>query len=299
VPAASQVPFRWTINPVRGCGHRCTFCFARGTHRYLDLNTGEDFDSQLVVKVNLVEVLRAELARPSWKGEHVALGTNTDPYQRAEGRYRFMPGVIDALASSGTPFSILTKGTLLRRDLVLLQDAAERVPVSVGVSLPTLADALHRAAEPGAPTPRARLDLVRAVREAGLSCHVMVAPVLPWLTDSTEHLDAILGEIADAGAERATVFALHLRSGAREWYLQWLAGYRPDLLAGYRRVYRDRAYASRDYQRWLSDRVRPLLRKHRLDGTWDRGQRWGVRAAAAHDAARTTASTAQAQPALF
>jgi len=301
VPAASHVPFRWTVNPVRGCGHQCKFCFARATHRYLDLNTGEDFDSQLVVKVNLVEVLRAELARPSWKREHVALGTNTDPYQRAEGRYRFMPGVIDALASSGTPFSILTKGTLLRRDLVLLQDAARQVPVSVGVSLTTLDDGLHRAVEPGAPTPRARLDLVRAVREAGLSCHVMVAPVLPWLTDSTEHLDAILGEIADAGAERATVFALHLRSGAREWYLQWLEEYRPDLVAGYRRVYGDRAYASRDYQRWLADRVRPLLRAHRLDGTWDQDERWGVRATAAHDVetARAAAVPAQAQPVLF
>lgn len=278
VPAGSHVPFRWTINPVRGCGHQCRFCFARGTHRYLDLNTGEDFDTQLVVKVNLVEVLRAELARPSWRREHVALGTNTDPYQRAEGRYRLMPGVIDALARTGTPFSILTKGTLLRRDLPMLQDAAEHVPVSVGVSLTTLDQDLHHAVEPGAPSPRARLDLVRAVREAGLSCHVMVAPVLPWLTDSTGHLDAMLAAVADAGAERATVFALHLRSGAREWYLQWLADYRPDLVDGYRRVYGDRAYASRAYQRWLAERVDPLLRKHRLDGSADRSLRWGPRA---------------------
>jgi DNA repair photolyase len=301
VSAASKVPFRWTINPVRGCGHRCLFCFARGTHRYLDLNTGEDFDTQLVVKVNLVEVLRAELARPSWGREHVALGTNTDPYQRAEGRYRFMPGVIEALAASGTPFSILTKGTLLRRDLPLLQDAAERVPVSVGVSLTTLDEELHHAVEPGAPSPRARLELVRAVREAGLSCHVMVAPVLPWLTDSTEHLDAILGAIADAGAERATVFALHLRSGAREWYLEWLARDHPELVDGYRRVYGDRAYASRAYQEWLADRVRPMLRRHRLDGAHDRDQRWGLRAEAAHDmtSASAVGEVPAPQPVLF
>ncbi|PJI85639.1 Rv2578c family radical SAM protein [Luteimicrobium subarcticum] len=298
VPAASHVPFRWTVNPIRGCGHRCTFCFARGTHRYLDLNTGEDFDRQLVVKVNLVEVLRAELARPSWQREHVALGTNTDPYQRAEGRYRLMPGVIDALASSGTPFSILTKGTLLRRDLPALQDAAEQVDVGVGVSMTTLDEELHLAVEPGTPSPRARLDLVRAVVDAGLRCHVMLAPVLPWLTDSTAHLDAMLREVAAAGASRVTVLPLHLRSGAREWYLEWLAGYRPDLVDGYRRVYGDRAYASRDYQRWLADRAAPLVRKHGLDQGEEPGRRWGVRerpagGEAVHD------QPGERQPALF
>lgn len=302
VPAASQVPFRWTVNPVRGCGHRCRFCFARGTHRYLDLNTGEDFDSQLVVKVNLVEVLRAELARPSWRGEHVALGTNTDPYQRAEGRYRFMPGVIEALASSGTPFSVLTKGTLLRRDLPQLQDAARRVDVSVGVSMTTLDDDLHRAVEPGTPSPRARLDLVRTVADAGVRCHVMLAPVLPWLTDSTAHLDAMLREIAASGAGRVTVLPLHLRSGAREWYLEWLASYRPDLLGGYRRIYGDRAYASRDYQRWLADRVGPLLRRHGLDVRDEPGRRRGVRSAgqaAGPDARAVPAASGVGQDALF
>src|SRR5690606_9434406 len=157
-------------------------CFARPTHQYLDLDAGEDFDREVVVKVNVDEVLRAELARRSWAHEPVALGTNTDPYQRAEGRYRLMPGIIDALAGTGTPLSILTKGTLLRRDLPLLADASSRVEVGIGVSLALLDPALQASVEPGTPTPRARLDLIRAIREAGLPCGVMVAPVLPWLT---------------------------------------------------------------------------------------------------------------------
>ena len=158
-------------------------CFARRTHEWLEFDSGRDFDTQVVVKTNLVEVLERELARPSWQREHVALGTNTDPYQRAEGRYRLMPGVIRALARSGTPFSILTKGTLLRRDIPLLVEAAQEVPIGLGVSMAIWDDDLHHALEPGVPTPRARLDLVRALTDAGLPCGVFLAPVLPGLTD--------------------------------------------------------------------------------------------------------------------
>ena len=132
VPGAARVPFEWTINPYRGCSHACTYCFARRTHSYLELDTGADFDTQIVVKVNVVTVLRRELARPSWRRDPVALGTNTDPYQRAEGRYRLMPGIARALAESGTPFSILTKGTTLRRDLPLLTRAGCRRPHRYG-----------------------------------------------------------------------------------------------------------------------------------------------------------------------
>src|SRR4051812_25103882 len=141
-----------------------------------------------------------ELSRPSWQRDHVALGTNTDPYQRAEGRYRLMPGVIRALADSGTPVSILTKGTLLRRDLPLLSTVSQAVPVGLGVSIAIWDDGLHRSLEAGAPSPRARLEVVRAAREAGLECGVFLAPVLPWLTDSAEQLDAAIGQVAAAGA---------------------------------------------------------------------------------------------------
>ncbi|WP_460707399.1 Rv2578c family radical SAM protein [Myceligenerans halotolerans] len=239
-------------------------CYARGSHTYLDLDAGADFDSQVVVKVNVDEVLRAEVTKPSWSHESVALGTNTDPYQRAEGRYRLMPGIISALADSGTPFSILTKGTLLRRDLPLLAEAAERVEVGLGVSLAFADEELQQRVEPGTPTPRTRLALIRAARDAGLPCGVMVAPVLPWLTDSRDHLARLLDAVAEAGATGATVLPLHLRPGAREWYLEWLRREFPQHAAGYRRVFGDRAYADRRYQDWLWARVEPLLAERGL-----------------------------------
>ncbi|MFC4459899.1 intein-containing Rv2578c family radical SAM protein [Pseudonocardia nematodicida] len=240
-------------------------CFARNTHTYLDLDAGTDFDSQIVVKVNVARVLERELAKPSWAREHVAMGTNTDPYQRAEGRYRLMPGVISALARSGTPFSILTKGTVLTRDLPELSAAAADVTVGTGVSIALLDRDLQAGLEPGTPSPRARLDLVRRITDAGLPCGVMVAPVLPWLTDSDEALDALLAEIAAAGATRATVLALHLRPGTREWFLRWLAREYPALVGRYERLYRRGAYAGREHREALARRVAPLLARHGLD----------------------------------
>ena len=271
VPAVSRVPFNWTVNPYRGCSHGCVYCFARGTHSYLDLDTGHDFDSQIIVKINIAEVLARELRRPSWTRESVALGTNTDPYQRAEGRYRLMPGIIGALAESDTPFSILTKGTTSRRDLPLLVDAARRVPVSMGVSLALLDETLHPALEPGTPTPRARLDLVRAISEAGLPCQVLVAPVLPMITDSDQDLDHLLEQVAATGASGATVFALHLRPGAREWFLRYLGEQHPDLVRPYAELYRGGSYVARSYAADLARRAHVLLRRHGLDGSRLRG----------------------------
>ncbi|QJY48427.1 intein-containing Rv2578c family radical SAM protein [Pseudonocardia broussonetiae] len=239
-------------------------CFARGTHSYLDLDTGADFDSQIVVKVNVARVLDRELRRPRWEREPVAMGTNTDPYQRAEGRYRLMPGVIDALARSGTPFSLLTKGTVLTRDLPRLAAAARDVPVGLGVSIALLDRPLQARLEPGTPSPEARLDLVRRITDAGLSCGVMVAPVLPLLTDSEEALDALLARIRAAGATGASVMALHLRPGTREWFLAWLAREHPRLVDRYARLYRRGSYVDAEYRRALSARVGPLLRRHGL-----------------------------------
>jgi len=265
VPDRSTAPFDWTINPFRGCSHACVYCFARNTHTYLDLDSGDDFDRQIIVKVNIVEVLQRELRRASWIREPVALGTNTDPYQRAEGRYRLMPGIIGALADSGTPISLLTKGTLARRDLPLLAEAATRVPVNLGVSIALADEDLHAALEPGAPSPRARLDLVRAIADSGLPCQVLVAPVLPWITDSDDHLDDILGRIAQAGATSATVLALHLRPGAREWFLRHLGERRPELVQPYAELYRGGSYVLRSYAADLKRRSARLLRQHGLD----------------------------------
>lgn len=266
IPAASMLPFQFTVNGYRGCAHACRYCFARPTHEYLELNPGGDFDSQIVVKTNLVAVLRRELGRRSWRRETVALGTNTDPYQRAEGRYVLMPGIIGALAASGTPMSILTKGTLLRRDIDLIADAAQQVSVSVAISLAVGDPELHRDVEPGTPSPQARLGLITAVRDAGLDCHVMVAPVLPHLTDSVEHLDGLLGQIAAAGATGVTVFGLHLRSSTRGVFMSWLARSHPELVATYRQLYRRGAYLPADYRDMLRQRAAPLVAKHRLAG---------------------------------
>ncbi len=249
-------------------------CFARNTHRYLDLDAGHDFDTQVVVKVNAVQVLTRQLRSTRWRREHVAMGTNTDPYQRAEGRYRLMPGIIKALADSGTPFSILTKGTVLARDLPLLAEAAKSVSVGVGVSLALLDQDLQESLEPGTPSPRARLDLIRRVRDAGLPCGVFIAPVLPALTDSREQLDALLGEVAAAGATGVTALALHLRPGAREWFARWLLREHPDLLDGYRNLYGSGSVADRRYRDWLSARLRPLMRKYGWEGRDPAGDGW-------------------------
>lgn len=264
VPNGSMLPFRYTVNGYRGCSHACRYCFARPTHEYLDLDCGTDFDTQVVVKTNVADVLRRELFRRSWQRETVALGTNTDPYQRAEGRYALMPGIIAALVDSGTPFSILTKGTLLKRDLPLIAEAAEHVDVGVAVSLAVGDPELHKDVEPGTPTPQARLALISAIRNAGLDCHVMVAPVLPYLTDSVAHLDSLLGQIADAGATGATAFGLHLRGSTRGWFMTWLARSYPDLVGKYRELYRRGAYLPAEYRKTLHDRVSPLIAEHGL-----------------------------------
>ncbi|NED96014.1 radical SAM protein [Phytoactinopolyspora alkaliphila] len=237
-------------------------CFARGSHEWLELDPGRGFDSEIVVKVNAPEVLARELARPSWPREHVALGTNTDPYQRAEGRYRLMPRIIRSLADSGTPFSILTKGPLLRRDLPLLVRASASVDVGAAVSIAILDEHLHRSVEPGTPSPRARLDLVRAIRDAGFDCSVLMAPVLPGLTDTTEQLDATVAQLARAGASRVATIPLHLRPGTKPWFMAWLAREYPDLVPLYQRLYGRGAYLPRDYRDELKARVAPILERH-------------------------------------
>jgi DNA repair photolyase len=265
VPGESKVmPYGWTINPYRGCTHACVYCFARPTHEYLDLDGGRDFDDQIVVKVNVAEVLARELAKPTWTHDAVALGTNTDPYQRAEGRYALMPGIIAALASSGTPLSILTKGTLLRRDLPLLQEASRSVPVDLAMSIAVLDDDLQQSVEPG--TTAARLATVTAIREAGLDCTVFMMPILPMLTDSVEHLDHALTRIRAAGGTRVLYSALYLKPGVKEWYLEWLERERPELVGRYRDLYARGAYAPQAYRSWLKARMDPLVRRHGLGG---------------------------------
>ncbi|TBL33933.1 radical SAM protein [Verrucosispora sp. SN26_14.1] len=264
VPGTSRVPFEWTINPYRGCSHACVYCFARKTHTYLDFDAGADFDRQVVVKVNAGELVRREVAAPRWRGAHLAMGTNVDCYQRAEGRYRLMPPIIEALRDFANPFSILTKGTLILRDLPLLRQAAEVTRVGVSFSVGFVDERLWRSAEPGTPSPRRRLDAVRQLADAGFAVGVLMAPILPGLSDSDESIDATVAAIAAAGAASVTPLPLHLRPGAREWYAHWLAREYPALVPRYRELYRAGAYAPQSYQRELTARVRIAARRHGL-----------------------------------
>jgi DNA repair photolyase len=262
VPPAARMAFRWTINPYRGCSHACAYCFARNTHTYLDLDAGADFNSRIVVKLNAAELARRELAAPRWQGEHVAMGTNVDCYQRAEGRYRLMPGIIAALRDAANPFSILTKGTLILRDLDLLAEAAEVTDVGLNVSVGSTGPGLWQSVEPGTPSPQRRLDVCATITARGLRCGVLMGPVLPFLSDSPGQLDATVRQIAAAGAAHVSPIVLHLRPGAREWYLRWLREQHPDLLPRYRGLYGAGAYAPRAYQRHITEQVRQLAERH-------------------------------------
>jgi DNA repair photolyase len=234
--------FRWTINPFRGCTHACKFCFARRTHNYLDLGPGEDFEREIVVKVNVPELVRAELARPSWKRELVALGTNTDPYQWVESRYRFMPEILEALEAADTPVTVLTKSPLVLRDIDLFERMAKKVPVSVNLSVPTLDESGWRATEPHTPSPAARLDAVAALRARGIESGVLVAPLMPGINDEPEQVQPILERAKAADASFLTGIALHLRGEVKDVFFGWLEAKRPDLLPKYEQLYRGRAY---------------------------------------------------------
>ncbi len=262
VPESSRMAFRWTINPYRGCSHACTYCFARNTHTYLDFDAGHDFNSKIVVKVNAPVLARKELAAPKWQGEHVAMGTNVDCYQRAEGRYRLMPGIIAALRDAANPFSILTKGTLILRDLELLAEAAEVTDVGLNVSVGFIDKELSRSVEPGTPSPQRRIETCAALTGRGLRCGVLMGPILPFLTDSPAGLEATVRLAAEAGAAHVTPIVLHLRPGAREWFLRWLGENFPDLVGPYRRLYGRGAYAPKAYQGQISDQVRELARRY-------------------------------------
>jgi len=252
------LPFDWTINPYRGCSHACVYCFARPTHTYLDMDAGLDFETKIVVKVNAPDVLRRELAAKRWKGEHIAMGTGTDPYQRAEGRYRLMRGIMAALIDHRNPFSILTKGTLILRDLDLLQRAADVAPVSAAFSVGTLDEEVWRETEPGTPHPKARMEAVRTLTEAGIPTGILMAPILPGLSDSPEQLRVVVEAAIEAGATHVSPIMLHLRPGVREEFLPWLETEHPDLVERYRQMYRQ-PYGPKPMRDALGRQVSSLL----------------------------------------
>ncbi|MGD0455552.1 MAG: radical SAM protein [Solirubrobacteraceae bacterium] len=235
-------------------------CFARPTHKYLDFNPGRDFEREIVVKVNAPEVLRVELARPSWKGEHVALGTNTDPYQWVEGRYRLMEGIWEALRDAagglGNPCSVLTKSPLLLRDLPLMLQIAQRASFTACLSIPTLDEKAWRATEPHTPSPRARLEAVAELNRAGIPTGVLIAPLMPGINDAPHQVEPLLELAAQAGATNVAGVALHLRGEVRTVFMDWLRTQRPDLVARYEELYRRRAYAPSEERARLARMVR-------------------------------------------
>lgn len=256
VPEKSRMPFRWTVNPFRGCSHGCEFCFARPTHTYLGFNAGRDFVKEIVVKVNAPEVLRTELAKRTWKREHVALGTNTDPYQWVEGRYRLMEGIWEALRDAANPCSILTKSPLLLRDLALMLQIAERASFSASLSIPTLDEKAWRETEPHTPNPNARLEAVAELNRAGIPTGVLIAPLMPGINDSPEQVEELLERVTEAGATSVGGVALHLRGEVRDVFMGWLRSQRPDLVPRYERLYRKGAYAPVEERRRLAKLVR-------------------------------------------
>src|SRR5687767_8610945 len=256
VPPQSRVSFRYTINAYRGCSHGCEYCFARPTHEYLNLNAGEDFERRIVVKVNAVERVRAELAAKRWAGDLIAMGTNTDPYQRCEGKYRLTRGIVGVLGEARNPFSILTKSTLILRDIDVLAEAARRTNVQTAFSVGTVDDEVWKISEPGTPHPRRRLEALVRLREAGIPTGVLAAPILPGISDSAVQLQALANALVEAGVHSASPIVLHLRPGVKEEYLSWLAEVRPDLLERYDQIYGRRSYAPKAIQNEITARFR-------------------------------------------
>jgi DNA repair photolyase len=231
-------------------------CFARPTHKYLDFDAGKDFEREIVVKVNAPEVLRVELAKPSWKKEHVALGTNTDPYQWVEGRYRLMQGIWEAMRDFGNPCSVLTKSPLLLRDLPLMLEIAEKASFSACLSIPTLDEKAWRATEPHTPNPKARLEAVAELNRAGIPTGVLIAPLMPGVNDAPHQVERLLDEATEAGATSIGGVALHLRGEVKDIFMDWLRSQRPDLVERYEQLYRRGAYAPQEERERLSRLVR-------------------------------------------
>jgi len=236
-------------------------CFARPTHSYLDFDTGRDFETKIVVKVNAAELLRRELRRRSWKGELIAMGTNTDPYQRAEGHYRLMRAILTELNAARNPYSILTKGTLIQRDLDLLREGAAVTEVNANFSVGTVDEKVWEATEPGTPHPMKRLEVVRMLNEAGVPCGVLMAPILPGISDSAEQLQATVKAAAEAGATHVTPLTLHLRPGVKEEFMPWLAENHPELVDRYGSIYR-RSYAPKEVTEPIGRKVGELRRRY-------------------------------------
>ena len=256
--------FSWSLNPYMGCAHRCTFCYVRFFERRADRPSDERYGTSIRVKVNIATVLERELARPSWKREHVAIGAATDPYQPAEGRYRLTRACIETLGAARNPLSIITRGPLVVRDVDVLGEAALRAKVSVQLSIPTLDADVWRKTEPGSPPPWQRLRALRALVDAGIDAGVGMAPILPGISDRPEQLAAVVRAAREAGATGVWANLLYLRPGTREHFMENLRRDWPELVESYERLYSHRAYLSKDETAPVRDQVAELRRRFEI-----------------------------------
>ena len=256
--------FRWSLNPYMGCAHQCTFCYVRAFERRAERPSDDRYGASIRVKVNVAEVLRHELARKSWKGELVAVGAATDPYQPAEGRYRLTRACLAVMADAGNPFSIVTRGPMIVRDLDVLQRAASRAEVSVNFSVPTLDQTIWRYTEPHTSPPIQRLRAVRRLVDGGIRAGVGVAPILPGLSDKPELLADVVKAARDHGATHVWANVLYLRPGTREHFLGKLAKVWPELLPMYEQLYAGRAYLPDKETRPLRSRVQALAKQFEI-----------------------------------
>ncbi len=284
----SGMPFRWSLNPYTGCAHRCTFCFVRAFELRADRPFDDRYGRSIRVKVNVADVLRRELARPRWAHELVAVGTATDPYQPAEGRYRLTRACLEALGASRTPIHLITRGPLIVRDIDVLSDAARAADVSVTFSVPTLDPTIWRLTEPGTPPPRQRLRAVTRLVDAGIKAGVGIAPVLPGLSDRPELLENVVRAARDAGATGVWANLLYLRPGTREHFLDNLARDWPELLPAYERLYAGKAYLPKSHTEPVRKRVAELARRY---GVADRRRERLAPEAAAEQLALPLAAT--------
>ena len=272
---------RWSLNPYRGCQHACVYCFARGNHEYLGYNTGRDFDERIVVKTNLVEVLRRELRRPGWKREAVTLGTACDPYQPAELKYALTRGALRAFRDFASPCSLITKSPNVLRDLPLLQELSRVAECTVLFSIATLREDVWRHLEPQTAKPMHRLEAVARLTDAGVRCGVLLAPIIPGLTDDAESLESVIRAAREHGADFVGDNVLYLKPGTKAWFMPFLRETYPHLLPQYERFYKG-AYAPRSYTEEVSAAVRDLR------------ERWGFTA----DRAPARSSVGQLQLAM-
>jgi len=262
VPGPPRFGFQYTINAYRGCSHRCAYCFARRTHDYLGLNIAEDFDTRIVVKRNAVELVRRETSPGRWGGDLIAMGTNTDPYQAAEGKYRLTRGIIEVMAERANPVSILTKSSLVLRDLDVLVDLAAATRLRVDLSVGTVDESAWRATEPGTPHPRRRLDAVAKLNAAGIPSGVLMGPVLPGISDDPAQLRATVAAAVEAGARSIGHVPLHLGPGIKQHFLDWIRSNRPGLVPLYGDLYSGKGkQAAATYRARLGRTIGTLVRE--------------------------------------